>query len=277
MLNKGDKNSGQALVEFTIVAAGAVTFLILFLPIMSKVSEARFKTLQAARYAAWERTIYYDKTAWADAPGISKSELQLRDEANQRILAQGKDFIGIKYSGSLPIDKFLYFQKHNKLLGSYEEFMVNHNSDKSGVPSYLSLREQNLNAPSLGIDLNGKSLELANLPNLPSNGFYSDYVMIELKSLGWWKEFDQILAPEDTNVILADGWSAGTGVSLQQKIQEGVEIGINNAIVDGFNALAPILTGACIGIGIKCGRDFENDRLTKTSTLPQYVPQQRLE
>jgi len=265
------------LVEFSIVASAVIIFLILFLPTLSKVNEARFKTLQASRYAAWERTIYYDKSSWSAAPGVTKTAEKLREETNLRILAQSKDKLGSEYKASFPIDAFLFVQNRNKLLGAYEEFIVNQNGSTSGIPRYLSLRESNKDAPSLGIDLGGKTFTLANLPDLPINSFYSAYAMLELKSLRHWKEFDQIIAPEDTNVILADGWSAGTGVSLQQKVKEGLEIKLNNAEVEALNATGTALNITCVGIGVLCGRNFKSDVLTQTSTLPQYVPKQRLE
>ena len=270
------KNRGQAMIEFVIVALGAVGFLLMFLPLMSKVSEARSKTLQSARYNAWERTVYYDKGIWKSSKGATKSIEALREESNARILGQSKDAIGKKYTKEIPLDPFLFFTKRKKAFGTYEEFIVD---QKSGVnlPQYLGIRELNSEAPSVGLPFGGKALVALNMPELPTNGLYRAYSMVETKPLSWWKEFDETVAPYDTNVILADGWTPGFGEIMQTKMKEGYFTKLNNVTIKPFNALSDVLSVACIGIGVKCGRDLKSDRLSEASTSPQYVPTQRLE
>lgn len=269
---------GQALVEFCIVASGAIGFLLIFLPLLGKVGDVRFKTIQGARYGAWERTIFYDKSAWKYGIAAEKAELALREESNRHIAAQSTDQIGMAYGKDLPIDSFLHFSNRKKLItSSYEEFLLDQKNNKSGLPSYVSYRESNSAAPDVGISLSGKALQLINMPYLPSEGFYRAYSMIETRPLHWWKEFDQTIAPEETNVILADGWSVGTGSQLQSKMKEGAFTKANNESIKVLNGVASALSLVCAGIFVKCGRDYEKDRLSETSTLPMYVPAQRLE
>lgn len=269
---------GQALVEFCVVASGAIGFLMIFLPLLGKVGDVRYKTVQGARYSAWERTVYYDKSAWKHSPGAEKSEESLREEANRNVSARSVNQIGMLYGKDLPIDNFLYFSNRNKFItSSYEVFLRDQKNLKSGLPSYLSYRESNLDAPEVGPDFSGKVLQAINMPFLPSDGFYRSYSMMETKPLHWWKEFDQTIAPEEINVILADGWSVGTGSALQAKMKEGVFTKTNNEAIKILNDLAPVLTLVCEGIFVECGRDFKKDRLSETSALPMYVPDQRLE
>ncbi len=273
MLNTHKAQTAQALVEFCVIAAAVLFFLTLSIPFLSKITETRIKTLQGARYSAWERTIYYDKSEWKKSFGATKDIAALNDETNLRIMAKNDDQIGIKYkNGDVPIEKFLFF--YNRYKSKYEEFVVNQSG--SSEKRYMSIRENNLAAP-LSIPFGGNVFNAMNMPTLPENGFYNAYVMLETKPLSWWKEFDEIIAPEATNVILADGWSAGTGVGLQSKMKEGYLTGINNTLIKPLNAMAPVLSAACIGIGVKCGRDLEDDRLSEISTSPNYVPKQRLE
>jgi len=269
---------GQALVEFCIVASGAIGFLMIFLPLLGKVGDVRYKTIQGARYSAWERTVYYDKAAWKHGAGAEKTEELLREEANKSISAQSTNQIGVMYGKDLPIDSFLFFSNRNKLItSSYETFLRDQKNLKSGLPSYLSYRESNLEAPSVGPEFSGKVLQAINMPYLPNNGLYRAYSMMETKPLHWWKEFDQTIAPEEVNVILADGWSVGTGNALQAKMKEGAFTKANNESIKILNDLAPLVSLVCVGIFVKCGRDFEKDRLSETSALPMYVPDQRLE
>jgi len=269
---------GQALVEFCIVASGAIGFLMIFLPLLGKIGDVRYKTMQGARYGAWERTVYYDKAAWKHSSGAEKTEELLREEANKSVSAQSTNQIGLVYGKDLPIDNFLYFSNRNKFItSSYETFLRDQKNLKSGLPSYLSYRESNLDAPEVGPDFSGKVLQAINMPYLPRDGFYRSYSMMETKPLHWWKEFDQTIAPEEINVILADGWSVGTGNALRSKMKEGVFTKANNESIKVLNALAPVVSLVCVGIFVECGRDFEKDRLSETSALPMYVPDQRLE
>ena len=264
------------MLEFVIVALGAAGFLLMFLPLMSKVSEARAKTLQSARYNAWERTVYYDKGIWKTSKGATKSIETLRAESNARILGKSKDAIGTKYTKDIPLDPFLYFTNKNKTIGTYEEFIVDQKSG-TNLPQYFGIRELNSEAPSVGIPFGGKAFKILNIPELPTNGLYRAYSMVETKPLSWWKEFDETIAPYDTNVILADGWTPGLGDIMQSKMKEGYYTKLNNNVIKPLNALSDVLSAACIGIGVKCGRDLKKDRLSETSASPQHVPAQRLE
>lgn len=278
MCRRAIRMKGQALVEFCIVASGAIGFLLIFLPLLGKVGDVRFKTSQGARYGAWERTVFYDKSAWKHGVAAEKAELTIREEANRHITARGTDQIGMVYGANFSIDSFLFFSNRKKLItSSYEEFLHDQKNNKSGLPSYVSYRESNSDAPKVGVAFSGKGLQLINMPYLPADGFYRSFSMIETKPLHWWKEFDQTIAPEETNAILADGWSVGSGSRLQNKMKEGEFTKANNDSIKVLNGIASALSLVCAGIFVECGRDFKKDRLSETSTLPMYVPAQRLE
>ena len=56
--------NGQALIEFTIAAAALLVPLFLMLAYVAKYHDMQSATIQAARYAAWERTVYFGGEAW---------------------------------------------------------------------------------------------------------------------------------------------------------------------------------------------------------------------
>ncbi|WP_322010707.1 hypothetical protein [Paraburkholderia sp. J12] len=79
---------GQALVEALVVAGSALIFAFLALNMIGHLSDARDRTLSASRYAAWERTVYFDDTSWSPTYGtaITKSDARIRSEVAQRVL-----------------------------------------------------------------------------------------------------------------------------------------------------------------------------------------------
>ena len=56
--------NGQALIEVTIAAAALLVPLFLMLAYVAKYHDMQSATIQAARYAAWERTVYFGGQTW---------------------------------------------------------------------------------------------------------------------------------------------------------------------------------------------------------------------
>ena len=57
------RNRGQALVEFIIAGTLVIIPIFLIIPMLGKYIDIKSSTVQAARYAAWERTIWYGGAA----------------------------------------------------------------------------------------------------------------------------------------------------------------------------------------------------------------------
>ena len=58
--------SGQAMTEFVVMTAGVLLILFMVVPTLGKLLDMSFQTQQLARYATWERTVWYDN---GDQPG----------------------------------------------------------------------------------------------------------------------------------------------------------------------------------------------------------------
>ena len=72
------------MAEFTIAAAFVLIPLFLMIPLLGKFMDMKATTIQAARYAAWERTAWYGSSAWAVG---QKSDLEIQSEVQQRFFA----------------------------------------------------------------------------------------------------------------------------------------------------------------------------------------------
>ena len=65
------------MVEFLIAATTVLIPLFLIVPILGKFMDMKSASIQAARYAAWERTVWFNNSDWAAAP---KTDAQIQNE-----------------------------------------------------------------------------------------------------------------------------------------------------------------------------------------------------
>lgn len=50
---------GQAMAEFVVMVAGCVLLMFVAVPVIGKLTDMAYKSQEMARYAAWERTVWY--------------------------------------------------------------------------------------------------------------------------------------------------------------------------------------------------------------------------
>ena len=85
-LNVNRRAHGQALVEFIIAATLVIIPVFLIIPMLGKYIDIKSSTVQAARYAAWERTVWYGKAAsGSDWDANEKDDSAIGHEVAQRI------------------------------------------------------------------------------------------------------------------------------------------------------------------------------------------------
>lgn len=53
------RQRGQAMAEFVVMTAGCLLLLFVLVPVVAKLSDMSYKAQEAARYTAWERTVWY--------------------------------------------------------------------------------------------------------------------------------------------------------------------------------------------------------------------------
>lgn len=83
------KQRGQGMAEALIAATFVLIPLAIGLPYLAKVADTRHKLHQAARYAAWERTVYHRNGANYNV----KSDDAVMREINRRVLARADQVI----------------------------------------------------------------------------------------------------------------------------------------------------------------------------------------
>jgi len=77
-------SSGQALVEFLIAATLVLIPMFLIVPLLGKYMDLKATAIQAARYAAWERTVWFGHADWAAG---QKTDLQVQREIQRRFFS----------------------------------------------------------------------------------------------------------------------------------------------------------------------------------------------
>jgi hypothetical protein len=80
------RQTGQALVEFTIAAMTLLVPLFFMISYIAKYHDMQAATIQAARYAAWERTVYFGESDWASGTA-QKSESTIQAEIRSRFFS----------------------------------------------------------------------------------------------------------------------------------------------------------------------------------------------
>jgi hypothetical protein len=86
------RQKGQAMAEFVIVAVLFLIPVFLMVPTLGKYIDMKAEVIQGARYAAWERTVWYGGasaspgTTW---PGNSKTDDEIRNELRARVFSEG--------------------------------------------------------------------------------------------------------------------------------------------------------------------------------------------
>lgn len=129
---------GQALVETLVVASGVLVVAFLALNMLGHFSDARDRMLSASRYAAWERTVFFDDGSWAPTYGnaVTKSDTQIRSEVAQRVLGHETKINGSDGSMNAlaPNGEPMWRDVKNKdLLKQYDDLQVSHASGSTGT------------------------------------------------------------------------------------------------------------------------------------------------
>lgn len=149
---------GQAIVETAIVASSVLIVAFLALSMIGRISDVRDRTLAAARYAAWERTVYFSDS-WPSKYGqaATKSDAEIRSEISQRVLGQTSGVKGDDGSlNRLPSAQAAMWRDSSGevLLHSYDNLTVSFRADNTGTLADKALdRLGSLSGIGLGFDL----------------------------------------------------------------------------------------------------------------------------
>jgi hypothetical protein len=267
------------MVELIIVASLVLVPLFLAIPLLGKYLDIRSTAVQTARYAAWERTVWYGGDAASSLGwfGVSrqwqaneKNDDQIRRELGVRQLSETSATDGFSNADRSAND----FQNSTKTIWqdrSGQRLLANYSDIQNAVAN-----DQAPGTLSLILDPIANFASTLGPFTLEMDGKYSAKVTIKVKDI----DMDHFLAKastkdfSETNVLLANGWSANgpdgdDKTSVKQQVKGLVPFSIFTATIAGVPIMDYIQTAVSVFLP-------EASKLELGKIEPNNVPPDRL-
>jgi hypothetical protein len=222
------RSSGQAMVEFLIAATTVLIPLFLIVPLLGKYMDMKSTSIQAARYAAWERTVWFGSTDWAAA---EKTDAQIQNEVQWRFFSdtatvkfQAGDMNAAGWGGAKPL---WHDRAGNAMLVTYNAD-VTQASARTDTPGLVNdILDPIVSAIGVVGDILGAKFVL------DMQSLYTSTVTARVQPT---RKIEQVLGGPlsdvetfktvtpvftEKNVLIANGWSAN-GAAQTKKQTEGL-------------------------------------------------------
>jgi len=207
---------GQALVEFLVGAALFLIPVFLIIPLLGKYADMKAAVVQAARFNAWERTVWYGQSASSNSewPGNDKTEAAIRGE------------MATRYFSNALNDELWRDRAGYQMMANSTNTIVN-NSSPSTADNIL-----NFAVTALGM-ISDFTLETkgyyAGTATLNTAAIAPIGPVIERGAVESWGNLN--LAISDKNVILANGWNANGKSHVETQTKGLMPLGFFDNVV----------------------------------------------
>jgi hypothetical protein len=263
--------SGQAMTEFVIVAVLFLIPVFLIVPLLGKYIDMKGAAIMGARYAAWERTVWYGgSAASATWPGADKSDAAIANEVRARIFSEG--------AGIGANDKTA-----GNWSGQGRKQAWTNRDGGAMLPSYNSVAESinNGDTPGIANDVLNLLVTVANAVgpfSLEMKGLYSADVSVTANTLPINMSLDNdpgqafnpgTLVFSDTNAILSNAWSANGAAHVKSQTE-----GLTPTSIFTNPVIKTIWDIARITLGVAAAPELLFLELGKVE--PDVVPPDRL-
>lgn len=265
------------MIELLIAAGFVLVPLFLAIPLLGKYLDVRASAVQGARYAAWERTVWYGGDA---ASSLGWFGVSRRWQANEKTDDQIRREMGVRQLS----ETAAAFSTADRSAGSFNGGSKALWRDRSGqqlLANYSDIQNSVANNQAPGT-LNLILDPIANFAStlgpftLEMNGEYGATVTIKVKDI----DYDHFLAKNstadfsETNVLLANGWSAdgpddAGKTSVKQQTKGLVPFSIFTATIGGVPIMNYIQTAVSVFLP-------EASKLELGKIEPDNVPADRL-
>lgn len=231
-------DSGQALTELLVFSIILVPVL-LMVPLLGKYINLNQSALEAARYAAWERTVWANR-AGDNPQALVKDDTQLQAEIRRRFFSdpdlpiKGSDGDGSAQAGSNPL---WFDHAHRPLLARYEDVEAQTRDGPSPGPVYAALRSL------------FQASHVLSPFHLNTDGLYTAEVKVKVADVPGLKPLDSLgLRIARRNVILTDAWDAGSPDQVKRQVKGLVPTSVLdnqlvNKLIQILGTFAPELRG----------------------------------
>ncbi len=107
------KQQGQAIAEFNVTAAFLLVPLFILIPLLGKYIDMKHSSIQAARYMAWERTVWFEKAPKYSSTAAVKSASVIEKETLSRFFGNSDRQISSADKNTLDDDEVNLLWKDN--------------------------------------------------------------------------------------------------------------------------------------------------------------------
>ncbi len=205
------------MVEFVIAATLFLIPVFLIIPLLGKYADMKSAIIQAARYNAWERTVWYGATASSsgDWEGNDKSESQIKTEMASKFLTND-----------------LWYDRNNQAMAAANSNSVTNNDAPGTANTILGF------AVTVADALGPFTLEMKGLyaGTASMNTAAITPIGVVLGEVGGLQQWNALnLNITDKNVILANGWGANGADHVKKQVQGLTPTSIlSNSVVDAI-------------------------------------------
>lgn len=274
----GDRyQRGQAIAEMIIASAFLLVPLFLIMTLLMKYVDMDVAVQEAARYAAFERTVFMPSSSLRDATAATATQQQVQTGMLMRFFSGGQNAISNAQNTStngFSNQPLWHDQGGQGLVGSGAAQLSTYSDSSSGTP-------QDQVAQALLGTLNTISAGLAGF-NLDYDGLMQAQVTLTPANPSGPIGYDNLAAPSTLfehlglvfhgqDTVLADGWSAANPANVKKQVQHMVPTSLFSAIND-IAKYTNVCTGGLGNFGIVpdlCGLDLGYVPVNTPSEVPK--------
>jgi len=268
---------GQAIAEMIIACAFLLVPLFLIMTLLMKYIDMDVAVQEAARYAAFQRTVFMPDSNLRDATAATQTQGQAQTGMIMRLFSGGQGGIAGSQTGStsgFSNQALWYDQAHQGLVGATAAKLTTYTDSASATPQDIALNGllgtlNTISAGLAGFNLDYDGLMQAQVSLKPADpsgpiGFRNLATPATL-----FEHLGLVFHGQDT--VLADGWSAANPANVKSQVQSVLPTSLFSAINDiakytnicGGNALSNI--GAIPDL---CGLDLGYVPVNTPSEVP---------
>ncbi|MDX1589773.1 MAG: TadE family protein [Oleiphilaceae bacterium] len=234
-IGKQGRQRGQAMAEFAVVAAFVLVPMSLGMAFLAKLGDSRHQMHEAARYAAWERTV------WSESdPNVNrKASDSVLNEALTRVLGEPTRPLDSRQDGrdlkakDRRFAPFLYTL--NPPTGKYRPMF----REDEGRFMELSFKDEKA--------LNGRASRA--FGNIASWGLSVSDKGLQTSTFSWEHEWiptldfgQDLLTVSSHNTLMTESWNAGSPDEAKRRIKRMVAASMlaNSRVRSGLSAMSKL-------------------------------------
>lgn len=250
---------GQAITEFIVVAVTVLIPLFLIIPVVAKLISMKQDVELGARYAAWERTVWY-----RDGADAGKDDSEVARQIDERVFAPAAAVIRSSAVDDPALDPFMTL---NRQVAGRMQALPKDDGDERYASQVSDETEPEAVAGVID-DFIGMIGHIGSF-KLPRGGLYTAELTVPLIDLSGYfggKLGVETLNLQRSNTLFTESWTVG-GNQQARKIISGLvpQKILDNPVVGTLQSLGPL-----VGVAEELGPDYLDFGHVDIDPLPAH-------